>query len=301
LQLVVESLFLTGILCISAHFAIGQDLEPRSYANLPTGTNALALVYAYSKGNILTDPSKPIAGAEMKAHNLGFGYVRTFGLFQKLARVQFTIPYTFLSGKATINGRDTAAARNGFGDARIRLGINLFGSPALSPKEFRNYKQKTIFGISLVTSVPLGLYYKDKLINLGSNRWAFKPEVGISRRFRNFYAEAYAGIWFFTKNKSYLVNKLQEQEPVFSLQGHFNYYFKNQMWIGVNGNWFDGGETRVNEVPTGNLQDNWRIGATWSVPVNWQHSFKLQFHIGAFTSTGYDYNLAALSYQYVFF
>ena len=290
-----------NLICLSFLFTSAQDLEPRSYANLPKGTNALALVYFYTKGNVLTDPSKPIAGLEMKAHNLGFGYVRTFGVFNKLARVQFTIPYSFLSGQATLNGRDTAATRNGFGDARIRFGINLTGSPALTPKEFRNYQQKTIFGVSLITSVPVGLYYKDKLINLGSNRWAFKPEVGVSRRFSRVYAEAYAGVWFYTKNKSYLVNKIQEQKPVFSLQGHFNYYFKNQMWIGVNGNWFDGGETLIDEVPTGNLQDNWRIGATWSVPINWQHSLKLQFHFGAFTNTGYDYDLVALSYQFVFF
>lgn len=279
----------------------GQDLEPRAYANLPKGTNALAVVYGYAKGNVLTDPSSPITGAKLHSHTIGTAYAHTFGLAKRLARIQVVMPFTFLSGNATVNGRDTAAARNGFGDARIRFGINLLGSPALSLREFGQYQQKTILGVSLVASVPIGLYYKDKLINLGSNRWALKPEIGVSRRFKHVYAEFYSGIWFYTNNNAYLTSKVREQKPVFTFQGHISYYFKNQMWIGFNGNWFNGGKTFVNGIATGDLEDNWRIGGIWSFQLSRQHSMKLQFHVGAFTSTGYDYNLVSVGYQYVFF
>ncbi|GAO44666.1 transporter [Flavihumibacter petaseus] len=281
--------------------ATAQELEPRAYANLPKGTNAIALVYGYSAGNVLTDPSRPISDGKIKAHTLGIGYVRTFGLFNKLARVQLTWPFSFLSGTAKVGGMDTSTARNGFSDARIRIGINLLGSPALSPKEFRTFKQKTILGVSLVTSIPLGLYYPQKLINLGANRWGFKPEIGVSQRWQHFYAEAYAGVWFYTDNTSYLGNKVQSQAPVYSFQAHTNYIFNNQMWIGLNGNWFSGGVTKVDGKAVGNLENNWRIGATFGVPVSKQHSLKAQFHIGAFTNTGYDYNIVMLSWQYVFF
>jgi hypothetical protein len=279
---------------------MSQELEPRAYANVPVGSTAVALVYGYSRGNVLTDPAKPIEGAKLQAHNIGVGYVRTFSLFNKLSRIQFTWPASFLIGKATVNGNDTSITRNGFGDARFRFGINLLGSPALTPKEFRTYEQKTIFGVSFITSIPVGNYYKDKLVNLGSNRWAFKPEIGISRRFEHVYAEAYAGVWFYTKNSSYLVNKIQRQQPVFSFQGHFSYYFKNQMWLGVNGTWFSGGKTFIDDVPAGNLENNWRVGATWSFQLVKQQSLKLQYHVGAFTSSGYDYNMLSLTYQYLF-
>ena len=293
--------FCLTILCFYSFTVSSQDLEPRAYANVPKGTNVVAIVYGFANGNVLTDPSKPIEGAKVSSHNIGMGYVRTFALANKLARLQFTAPFIFLAGQGKLNGRDTSIARNGFGDARIRFGINLFGSPALSPREFTKFQQKTIVGFSLVASVPIGLYYKEKLINLGSNRWALKPEVGISRRFKRFYGEAYAGVWFFTDNREYLVDKTQEQDPVVSLQGHIAYYFKNQMWIGLNGNWFNGGETFVDNTPTGDLKDNWRIGAIWSVPLARQHSMKLQFHVGAFTNTGYDYNVVTLGYNYLFF
>lgn len=291
----------TILFCCIGFISIAQDLEPRAYANVPRGTNVIAVVYAFSSGDVLTDPSLPLKDFNIKAHSIGAGYVHTFALAKKLARIQIIVPFALLSGGATFNGRDTSGVRNGFGDARIRVGINLFGSPALDKKDFRKYQQKMIVGTSIVISVPTGLYYKDKRINLGSNRWALKPEVGVSKRFKRFYAEAYTGVWFYTNNDEFLTSKNLKQQPVVSLQAHVSYYFKNQMWIGVNGNWFNGGKTLVDGVSTGDLQDNFRIGATWSVPFAKKHAIKFQFHVGAFTNTGYDYNLYSIGYQYIFF
>ncbi|HEY6978912.1 MAG TPA: transporter [Chitinophagaceae bacterium] len=297
----MKGIFSTIPFCFIYLITMAQDLEPRAYANVPKGTNVLAVVYAYSSGNVLTDPSLPIEDFKMKAHIIGTGYVHTFALAKKLARVQVIAPFTFLSGKAKFNGMDTGGVRNGFGDVHIRFGINLIGSPALDKKDFRRYQQKMIIGASVVVSAPTGLYYNDKRINLGSNRWAFKPEIGVSKRFKRVYAEAYSGVWFYADNKEFLVNKTLEQKPVLSLQAHVCYYFKNQMWVGVNGNWFNGGETLVNNSSAGDLKDNYRIGATWSVPFAKRHSLKFQFHVGAFTNTGYDYNLVSIGYQYIFF
>ncbi|MEX6689856.1 transporter [Danxiaibacter flavus] len=294
-------IFFTCLVCFYCIAGKTQDLEPRIYANLPKNMNAVAFVYGYAKGNVVADPSLPIADFKITSHNLGVGYVRTFGIANKLSRVQLSLPYTDMAGQLKINGHDTSGARSGFSDMRVRIGMNLWGSPAMDKKDFRRYQQKTIVGVSLVTSVPIGLYYSDKRINLGSHRWAFKPEVGVSRRFKRFYTEAYAGVWLYTNNNKYLVDKVQEQRPVFSIQGHVCYYFKNQMWVGVNGNWFNGGETTVNGVAAGDLKDNWRVGAIWAVPLAKSHSIKLQLHTGAFTASGLDYNIVAISYQYIFF
>jgi len=291
---------LTIFLCIATFTASAQELEPRAYANLPKGLNAIAVVYALSRGNVVTDPALPIADFKITSHTVGLGYVHTFGLMKKLARVQFTLPACFLSGKLVLNGKDTSGARGGFGDARIKFGINLIGSPAMDRRSFKTFKQKTIVGISVVVNVPTGLYYPDKRINIGSNRWAIKPELGISQQFNRLYLEGYSGVWLYSENHEYLGNKTQKQEAVFSFQAHAIYYFKNQMWVGVDGNWFNGGKTLVDDVPLGDLKDNWRIGATWSVPLSPQHSLKFQFHIGAFTSSGYDYNVWSVAYQFVF-
>lgn len=278
-----------------------QDLEPRFYANLPKNMNAIGFSYSFLKGNVVTDPSLPLADFKITSNNFGLGYLRTFGLANKLARVQLSLPFVMMAGKVKVNGHDTSGGRTGFADMRIRFGINFFGSPALDKKDFPAFQQKTIVGISVVVSVPTGLYYTDKLINIGTNRWGIKPEVGISRRFKHVYAETYMGVWFYTDNSSYLGNKTLVQNPVFSIQGHVSYYFKNQMWIGINANWFTGGDTYVDNKLAGDLHDNWRLGGTFSTPLTRSQSLKLQFNGGAFIAKGLNYNSVTLSYQYIFF
>jgi len=288
------------LLCLVGYYAEGQDLEPRVYAALPKNLNTIAVGYGLSRGNVLTDPSLPITNFKTTVQSLTGIYLRTFEVAGKLARVQVSVPFINIFGKLQINGHDTAGSRNGFADARIRFGINLTGTPALGRKEFSQYTQQTIVGVSLVTVLPTGLYHSDKRINTGSNRWALKPEVGISKRFKRVYAEAYAGVWFYSDNNKYLVDKTLHQEAVFSLQVHASYYFRNMMWVSINTTWFNGGETLVDDMPQGNLLDNWRIGATWSIPIAKGQSLKLQFHVGAFTSSGYDYNAVSLGYQHIF-
>jgi hypothetical protein len=288
------------VVCLLSYYANSQELDPRAYAALPKNLTTIAVGYGFSRGNVLTDPSLPVSNLKVSLQSLTGVYLHTFALAGKLARVQVSLPFIQIFGKLQINGHDTSGSRNGFGDARIRLGINLTGAPALGRKEFTHYTQKTIVGVSLITVLPTGLYHTDKRINTGSNRWALKPEVGISKRIKRVYAEAYAGVWFYSDNNKYLVNKTLHQEPVLSVQGHASYYFKNLMWVSLNMTWFNGGKTLIDDTAQGDLVDNWRAGATWSVPIAKGQSLKLQFHVGAFTASGYDYNAVSLAYQHIF-
>ncbi len=56
--------------------------------------NAIAFVYGYASGNVVADPALHIADFKITSHNLGLGYVRTFGIANKLSRVQVSLPYT---------------------------------------------------------------------------------------------------------------------------------------------------------------------------------------------------------------
>ena len=293
--------FLFLVLFFICNLSNAQDLEPRAYANMPTGGNVIVASYGFMKGDVVSEATLPIKDFIISSNNFGVGYMHTFGLANKLARVQVVIPFVLMDGHATVNEERIVGNRTGFGDMRIRLGINLLGSPALGIKEFQAYQQKTIFGVSLVTSVPTGVYYSDKRINIGTNRWGFKPEIGVSKRFKHVYAEVYSGVWFYTQNNAYLGNNILKQDPVLSFQGHASYYFKNQMWVGVNLNWFSGGKTEVDDLPAGSVINSSRVGATWSMPLTRSQSIKLQFNTGVFRDLGLNYDSIALSYQYVFF
>ena len=194
----MKIIILIVVYLISAKNLLAQEMEPRNYASVPVGLNIGVMSYSYSDGNIVADATSPIESLELTTHSINLGYLRTFGLFGKLARVQYSIPYIFMGGTAKINGKDTSGTRSGLADSRLKFGINIFGSPALAPKDFQRFNEETVFGASVVLSIPTGQYYDDKMINIGSHRWGIKPELGVSVKRGPFYLEFYSGVWFFT-------------------------------------------------------------------------------------------------------
>ena len=279
-----------------------QEMEARSYAVVPTGLHALALSFTYSSGNVVTEGSSPVQDLNVTNKVFNLGYVQTFTLLKKLARVSASLPYGFLDGTARFHGIDTSGSRAGFYDGRIKFGMNLFGSPVSTPKEFQKFQEHTVFGASLVISVPVGQYFPSKLINLGSNRWGFKPEVGLSHREGRLFYEGYAGVWFFTANNQFYNHTVLKQTALFSFQAHVDYTFKKGKYLALNGGFATGGETSLNSVPRQDDQDNWRIGGTFSLPViNNHQSLKFMLNTGVATRAGQNYTAATIAYQYNWF
>jgi hypothetical protein len=278
-----------------------QELEPRSYTVLPKGFNVVAVSYTISHGNIVADATSPIQDLVTTSNVFSAGFVRTFGLFGKLGKAQLLIPFAFLSGDAKVNGVDTSGNRTGFADARLKIGLNLFGSPAMAPKDFQRFNEETVVGTSIVFSIPIGQYYPEKLVNLGSNRWGFKPEVGFSRRKGSWYFEVYSGVWFFTRNPDFLKTSNLEQKPIFSFQGHISHTFPKKNWIALNGGYADGGQTSINGIFMNNIQKNWRLGATYSMPLSRKSSIKALVNTGVATRAGGDFTSFTLAYQYSWF
>ena len=74
-------------------------------------------------------------------------------LLGALGKFDSFAPYTWLSGSADFAGEPCRAV-SGFGDARFRLSVNLYGAPALTMEEFPTYQQDVILGAALQVSVP---------------------------------------------------------------------------------------------------------------------------------------------------
>lgn len=276
-----------------------QEMEPRSYAVVPTGLHAMALSYTYSSGNVVTPGSSPVQNLDVTNSVFNIGYVQTFTLFDKLARVAVSLPFGFLNGTGTFQGIDTAGSRTGFYDGRIKFGVNLFGSPPLAPLDFQKFQEHTVFGASIVISVPVGQYYPSKLINLGSNRWGFKPELGLSHREGRLFYEIYSGIWMYTKNTNYFKSYIQQQNTLFSFQAHVDYTFKHGKYLALNGGYADGGETSLNGREQNDEEQNWRLGATFSSPIfNSHQSIKVMVNTGIATKAGQNYTALTVVYQY---
>jgi hypothetical protein len=282
----------------AAPWSAAQELEPRAYRTLPKGLNFAVLGYQFSSGNVLTDPTAPIQDLNVDLNLTTLGYLRSLGIFGRSASVTVMVPYAFLSGSAVFQGMPVSDSRSGSGDTRVQLAVNLLGGPALTPQEFARYKQGRNLGVSLTVSAPTGQYDPTRLINFGTNRWAFRPELGYSSIQGPWIFEGAVGAWFFTDNPDFFGGNTRSQEPIGNLQAHLSYNFRGGVWLALSANYFTGGRTAVNGKENDDRQANSRIGLALSLPLGGPHSIKLAANTGAYTSSGADFNVGTIGYQY---
>ncbi len=278
--------------------AHAQDLEPRAYSNAPVGMNFLLAGYAYSQGGLVIDPAVPLEDSNIEVHRLILAYVHTFDLWGLSSKFNAVVPYACASGSAKFAGELNERNVCGFGDPRFRLTVNFYGAPALSMKEFKGYKQDTIAGISLQVTPPAGQYDSTKLVNIGTNRWSFEPEIGVSKAVGPLTMEIATGVTFYSDNTNYLEGQTLEIDPIYSIQGHIIYNFKYGIWCALDGTYYRGGQTAVNEIKGDTLQENTRLGASLSLPINRHNSVKLYTTSGVSTRTGSNFDTLGISWQY---
>jgi hypothetical protein len=278
--------------------ADAQELEPRAYTNTPVGLNFLIAGYAYSSGGVATDPTLPIKDAHLHIHSAILAYARSLNVLGTSGKVDVVLPYAWLSGSAEVVGQPREREVSGLADPRLRFSVNLYGAPALSVEEFTSYKQDLIVGASLQVGIPLGQYNPEKLVNLGTNRWSVKPELGISKAWGRLTIEASGGVTFYTTNDDFFGGKSRAQEPLYSLQGHLSYNFSPGMWVGLDGTYYTGGRTTTDGVQDNNFQGNTRVGATFALPVNRYNSIKLYASTGVSTRTGGNFDTVGIAWQY---
>ena len=167
------------VLLFIASQARAGEIEPRAFANTPVGIDFLLAGYVYSDGGLSTAGALPITGAQLKVHTEILSYVRSLDVWGRSGKFDVTMPYSELSGTAMVAGQPRERNVSGLNDPCFRFSVNFYGAPALSVQEFANYQQDVIIGTSVQVSAPLGQYDKDKLVNLGNNRWYVKPDIGI--------------------------------------------------------------------------------------------------------------------------
>jgi len=279
-----------------------QDLEPRSYAASPIGANFLVASWGRSSGGVVVDPSLPVEDVEAVVGTAVIGAGTTFDFLGRTALFVGALPLARAQATGRVGETTGSVTRSGLADPRLKLSVNLLGGRALTPRAFVTARRATIAGVSLTVVPPLGQYDGTKLVNLGANRWSFKPEFGVSHAIRKWTIEGYSGVWLFTANDHfYTGDSVRTQQPVVALQGHVSYTARPRLWVAVDGTWYTGGTTSVNGVAKADLQRNSRLGATISLPLGARQSAKIAYSTGATTRIGGDFNTIAVSWQLSWF
>ena len=275
-----------------------QRIEPRAYINVPVGVNFLALGYVNSSGALIFDPALPVTDSDANVDMDVLGYLRTLDIAGQSAKAGVLLPYASLDADGYLDGNYVTREQTGLADPSFYLSLNLYGAPALSLQEFKGYQQDTIIGLTFRLTAPTGAYQTDKLINIGTNRWSFEPEIGISKALGPWTLEAAAAVIFYTDNDEFESDKTREQEPIYSTQFNLSYTFSNRIWASLGATYYTGGRTTIDGVERNDLQQNWRTGFTLALPIDRRNSIKLLAQSGVSTRTGTDYDTLGIFWQY---
>jgi hypothetical protein len=136
------------------------------------------------------------------------------------------------------------------------------------------------------------------LLNLGNNRWSFRPELGFSKAWGPWTFEVAPSAMFFTDNTDFFIGKTFAQAPIYAVQGHVLYNFQSGAWLALDGLYFTGGRTTVNGVRGDNEQANTRAGFTLALPVDRHNSLKISASTGITTRTGSEFSAIGVAWQY---
>jgi hypothetical protein len=276
-----------------------QFTDPRTYSNGPVGLNQLTLGYGYARANASLDPSLVIQGAKLDLNAGSLDYLRSVSFFRRFAWVEATVPIAGLNGAVT--GTPIQGSVIGTGDSSYMFGTLLKGGPALGPQEFSSYVPTNTFGISLTITAPTGLYDANKILNLGSNRWSFKPEIAFTHPFgpnHNWEVDSYANAYFYTNNTSYRGREILRQEPLTGFEGHLSYSFTDSVWASVDARYAFRGDTAVNGSDQQSSQQYITVGSEVNVSLSPAHSLLFLFAKAVLYQNAPDAKAVTIKYIY---
>jgi hypothetical protein len=257
--------------------------------------------FSRSSGDISFDPTIPIENASASFDAVAVAVGQTFGVFGRQALFTAALPYAWGNASGDVGEGRQSIYRSGLTDVKARVSVNLMGVPAMTPRQFAERSHDhTIIATSLTMTAPAGQYSNTKLINLGTNRWSFKPEIGVSYPVKKLDLDLYAGAWFFTENRSFYTGQsTRAQEPLTTIQAHVSYTLRRRTWLAFDATWYGGGATMVNGGAPTARQGNSRLGGTVSLPLSQRQSMKVSYSSGVTGRIGTSFNTISVAWQYV--
>ena len=293
---VVCSLWATG--------AAAQELSPRTYWPAPKGTRVAVFGYMYLTGDVIMDRSIPITDGDSRMNTAFGAYLQTFDLWGRTANFLIEQPYSWGTTEGRVFGVPARRDSSGFNDLAVTLGINLSGAPSMTPEQFQALRENPnpILGATVKVIAPTGQYYDDRLINVGANRWAVKPEFGyiipISREHK-LLLELEAGVWFFGDDDDFAPGE-REQDPIYAGEIHLIKRFKPGFWASLEYNFWEGGRQTIGGNELDDKQRNSRIGGTIVVPVHKRQVIKFGYSTSVRHEFGGDYDQYLVTYNVAF-
>ncbi len=191
---------------------------------------------------------------------------------------------------------------SGIGDVSALLSINLIGAPSMNRESFQEFRQnpQPVLGASVKIVAPTGQYDADRLINIGTNRWAVRARLGYTQPLvsKKWVMELAVGAWFFENNDEFL-GQTRKQDPITAIDFSVIRRFRPGFWGSLDLNYYLGGRSTFGGNKAADFQRNSRFGITLAYPFKGAHAIKASFSNGIATKSGGDYQAIGISYAYL--
>lgn len=256
-----------------------QDLEPRRWNPLPAGTTILGLTYGHISGDVAFDPVLDIEDTKVKRDFLLMSYTQFFMFSEQLMRFDVFLPFHKAKWNGLLSGEETSAERTGLGDPKFRLSVNLLdtGISKSGVSDDSKESSNTVVGAAIAVGVPWGEYYEEKLLNLGSNRYTIRPQLGVVHTRGPWSYELTGSVFFFTNNDNFLNGGELEQKPFYSAQAHFIRLFESGIWASLSGGYGQGGALKVNGVDKDDRREGFIGAFSTGLPLTDDQSLKFSY------------------------
>jgi hypothetical protein len=293
-------LILAGLLCCFwAVECIAQEVTPRLFWPAPMGTKVFVAGYAYSCGDVYLDSSLPLLGSNAHSNTGLLAYTQTLNLWGRTSNFLIQLPYSRGAASGLFDDEPVSQDFSAFGDLSATLNINLKGAPTLDREKYMAFRAhpRNIVGASLKLILPTGQYNKDRLVNVGANRWASRLKIGTVIILKpSWLLELSASAWYFGDDDDFVTGK-KERAPVYSVDTNLIKRIRPGLWASLDVTYYVGGQQTIDGTPLEDSQRNIRIGGTFVFPFHQRHAIKIGYVNGVVTRYGSDFDQLLLSYQ----
>ena len=218
----------------------------------------------------------------MELHSALFKYTHIFAFSDHVARFDFIQAYQDVFWSGTVSGAPRTRSQSGLSDTVLRFSMNLIGDPPMTAEEFAKHRKTaanndTLIGVGLAIHLPTGTYDETKLLNLGSNRFTFRPQIGIVHTSGPWTFEVDGEVWLYSDNDEFWNGNHLDQDPLLATQANIVYTFRPGLWAAAGLAYGDGAAATVNGIDKNDIRRNFAFGASLGLPIDRKTGIKLGY------------------------
>ncbi len=195
----------------------------------------------------------------------------------------------FIFGEAHLDGAafgNTAYQASGIADPQFLATFWFVNAP----------KDQLWVGFTPYLTVPLGQYDKTQPLNLGKNRWAFKPEIGIVKGFGPVYLDLIVNSEFYTDNS----DTSTSQDALIGAEAHLSYDITKSWFVAADYYYANGGATKVAGVQQHDSQSTSTVGASFFWMVGTNNQLMVQYNTNFYVRNGIRTDTYGARWAYFF-